>query len=73
MINYASIIGKNIKKFRKQMEFTQGDLAAFLHIDDGTVSSYETGRALIPADSLRRLQFLLEVRYLDEFYEEDND
>jgi DNA-binding transcriptional regulator YiaG len=54
--------GAEFRFLRKQMELTQAELAAQLHMSDQTIANYEKGKtALGPADPFIRLIYLVDV------------
>lgn len=42
-----TLIGKRLRKFRKENEITQKDLASLLNTTHSTISAYENGKTLI--------------------------
>ena len=56
---------KNIKKYRLQKNMTQQELGIILGASKQTISSYETGKRLIPIDVLINLSKLFNIT-LDE-------
>ena len=54
-------IGGLLQELREDKQLTQEDVAQMLHVVRATVSLYETGNALIPADSLLFLANLYNV------------
>jgi DNA-binding transcriptional regulator YiaG len=59
----APMTGAEFRFLRKQMELTQGELAAIMETTDQTVANYEKGKTAEfgPADRLMRLTYLLHV------------
>lgn len=52
---------KNLKKYRKKKNYTQSDLAEFLHYGYTAIANYESGRNEPSFDDLMRLAEALEV------------
>ncbi len=48
----AKIIGKNLKKFRKDRDLPQKELFNYLNTTSSTWSAYETGKVIIKTDFL---------------------
>lgn len=65
-----SIIGKNIKDYRKKLNYTQEDIANFLSITREEVSYYENGKRNTPLKVLLKLSDLYGVS-VSNFKEED--
>ncbi|MBQ8892379.1 MAG: helix-turn-helix transcriptional regulator [Bacilli bacterium] len=42
-----SVVGKNLRAFRKHYDITQVELATFLNTSHSTISAYESGKTLI--------------------------
>lgn len=42
-----TVIGKNLKSFRKENKITQKELSKFLNTTQSTVSAYESGKTMI--------------------------
>ena len=55
--------GAEFRFLRKQMEFTQAELATVMRTSDQTVANYEKGKTaeLGPADPLMRITYLLHI------------
>jgi transcriptional regulator with XRE-family HTH domain len=67
-----NILGKNLAKARKQAGFNQESVGAYLGVDQGLISKYESGERAITSDALDRLADLFgcSVGY---FFGEDED
>ena len=59
-----SKIGTVVKNLRRQSGLSQGQIAGFLGVDQGTVSKYESGERKITVESLMKLGDLFGVDYL---------
>lgn len=56
-----NVIGRNIRKYRKELKLRQKDIADHFGIDVSTVSMWERGKNAIPAERLFALADLLGV------------
>lgn len=65
--NLSQYIGKRIRKYRKNMELTQDELAEKLNTSKGTISNYETGYRSPRQDDLFLLAEVLKVSIDDLF------
>lgn len=65
-------LSEQLKKYRKQKELTQKDLATTLNVSDKTISSWETGRTYPDISLLIKLSSILEIS-LDEFLKGDKE
>ncbi len=54
-------LAENLKKFRAQLELTQGDVAKLINKDRSSIAKYESGAAYPPFAVLRRLAKLYDV------------
>ena len=68
-----SKLGGNLKKLRKHSGLSQGQIAGFLGVDQGTVSKYESGERRITVESLMKLSDLFGVDYLQLVEDEGED
>lgn len=50
-----SVIGKNIKRYRLKMKYTQAQLAEEIGVKQSTIANYESGRNLPSTKHLLRL------------------
>lgn len=55
MTDIDKVVGGNIKRFRKQHAFTQGDVAEYLGLDQTMVSKIESGERSIGVAALEKL------------------
>lgn len=55
------VLGKNIRKHRKNMSLTQLELAKILDISTSTIGMYEQGRRTPPIDSLVKLAATFDI------------
>jgi len=63
-------LSEQLKKYRKQQNLTQKELAQRLNVSDKTISSWETGRTYPDISLLINLSSILEIS-LDEFLKGD--
>lgn len=63
-------LSEQLKKYRKQSNLTQRELALKLNVSDKTISSWETGRTYPDISMLINLSSILKVS-LDEFLKGD--
>lgn len=63
-------LSEQLKKYRKQKNLTQRELALKLNVSDKTISSWETGRTYPDISLLINLSSILEIS-LDEFLKGD--
>ena len=61
-------IGETIKALRKQMYYTQIDLAKYLKVDVGVISKIEKNEYVITSDMLDKISSLFGIS-TDSFYE----
>ncbi|MDE6845477.1 MAG: helix-turn-helix domain-containing protein [Lachnospiraceae bacterium] len=61
-------VGKNIKKIRKEKNFTQEDLAERLHCTRQTISNYENGKSAPDIELLIEIAGVLDVEVNDLIY-----
>lgn len=71
--NLAQYIGKQIRKYRKDMKMTQDELAKKLETSKGTISNYETGYRSPRQDDLFLLAEILKVSIDDLFPPRENN
>lgn len=71
-INLASIIGRNIKKYRKIKKLTQRELGELVNKSDNTISNYEKGKITPSQDALFALSEVLDVSVDDLFPERES-
>lgn len=64
-------IGKQIKKYRKNKNITQSDIAKILGVEPGTISKYESGIIEPNIESLKKLAEIFEIT-VDQLINEDN-
>ena len=60
-----SVIGKNIKRYRLKMKYTQAQLAEEIGVRQSTVANYESGRNLPSTKHLLRLAKVFKVTVED--------
>lgn len=65
-------LSEQLRKYRKQENLTQKDLALKLNVSDKTISSWETGRTYPDISLLLNLSSVLHI-FLDEFLRGDVD
>ncbi len=68
----ATIIGKNIKSYRKKFHLKQEEVAQFLSVPRELISYYENGSRKIPLNNLEKLADLFGVELI-ALLEEDPD
>ena len=68
----ASIIGQNIKKYRKAKKLTQRELGELVNKSDNTISNYEKGKITPSQDALFALSEVLDVCVDDLFPERES-
>lgn len=71
MIDYVAI-GRKIKMYRKQAQFTQSDLAEKLNVTAKYISSIERGVAKVSLIRLDEIANLLNIRIVDLLQDCDN-
>lgn len=71
-INLASVIGQNIKKYRKLKKLTQRQLGELVNKSDNTISNYEKGKITPSQDALFALSEVLNVSVDDLFPERES-
>ena len=54
-MNEVFVLGKIISRARKLAKLSQKDLANKLSVSDKTISAYESGRAIPPVPTLKRI------------------
>ena len=67
-----SIISKTIKRLREESNFTQGQIAQYLNMDQSLFSRIESGSRNISVDNLEKLGDLFGVR-IEDFSKEQLD
>ncbi|MBP9815772.1 helix-turn-helix transcriptional regulator [Candidatus Woesebacteria bacterium] len=69
-----SIIGKAIRKARKEVGLSQRDFAEALNVSDKTVSSYEVGRAQPSFNMVKKMSIIFHkpLSYFDGEIEDDD-
>lgn len=65
-------LSEQLKKYRKQEQMTQKDLASRLNVSDKTISSWETGRTYPDISLLINLSSILKIS-LDDFLKGDSE
>ncbi len=68
MTDYNKIAGSNLKRLRKQTEFTQEQLAYFTDKTLRTIQRYESGEISMSVSVLSNLAYILDVD-INEFFE----
>lgn len=63
-------IGELIKKKRLEQNLTQSDLAEMVHISQGTLAQYETGRRVPKVDTVKRFAAALDIPWTDLYPDE---
>ena len=60
-IKLLKFLGERIRKKRKELKISQGDIANLLNVSDTQIYRYELGYSLIPLDNLLKLCELFNV------------
>lgn len=58
-------IGELIKKKRQEQNLTQSELAKMVHLSQGTLAQYETGRRVPKVETVKRFAAALDVPWTD--------
>lgn len=59
--NEKNITGQMLHKLRKADKYTQKQIADYIHVKQGTYSTYENGRTELPIEILVRLSYLYNI------------
>ena len=63
-------IGELIKKKRQEQHLTQSELAKMVHLSQGTLAQYETGRRIPKVETVKRFAAALDVPWTDLYPDE---
>ena len=63
-------IGELIKKKRQEQHMTQSELAKMVHLSQGTLAQYETGRRIPKVETVKRFAAALDVPWTDLYPDE---
>lgn len=71
-MDVSSIIGNNLKEYRKRLCLSQDQVGAFIGVDRSAISLYENAEREIPLMHLEKLSDLFAVE-LEDLLEENSD